>query len=67
MSYWRKHHRRRTKKYQNEAGCLTTVILIIIAMPLAGLHLLFTGKDSLHRISGIILAVLGAVVWVGLR
>ena len=64
-----RHHvcrRKREYAYSEELGCLTTIILMIIAMPIGGLYLLFTGKSSIQKMFGVILTVLGIVVWAGL-
>ena len=66
MSRYRACRRKREYAYSEELGCLTAIILMIIAMPIGGLFLLFTGKSSLQRVLGAILTVLGIVVWVGL-
>ena len=59
---------KREKKYaySEELGCLTTIILMIIAMPIGGLYLLLTGKSSMQKMFGVILTILGVVVWAGL-
>lgn len=44
-------------------GCVTTIILGIIAMPLAGVFLLITGKSAGTKIIGILLLILGIVFW----
>ena len=66
MSRYRACRRKREYAYSEELGCLTAIILMIIAMPVGGLYLLFTGKSSTQKTFGVILTVLGIVVWAGL-
>ena len=47
-------------------GCVTTIIFAIIAMPLAGLFLLFVGKSSGTKVIGFLLFVLGVVFWISI-
>ena len=69
MSYTNQQYCRRRKEntYNEELGYIVAIILMIVAMPVAGLYLLFTGKDNTQKMFGVILTVLGIIVWVGLR
>ena len=66
MSRYRACRRKREYAYSEELGCLTAIILMIIAMPIGGLYLLFTGKSSTQKMFGVILTILGVVAWAGL-
>lgn len=59
--------RRRARRYRDEIRYLTIVILLIVAMPLGGAYMLLTEKEGLQKICGMLLTVLGVVVWTGLR
>ena len=47
-------------------GCVTTIIFAIIAMPLAGLVLLYAGKSTGTKIIGFLLFVLGIIFWISI-
>lgn len=44
-------------------GCLVILILAVVAMPLVGLYLAFTGERSEQKILGVALLIVGIIVY----
>ena len=61
------NRRRHARRYRDEIRYLTIVILLIVAMPVGGAYMLLTEKEGLQKLCGMLLTVLGVVVWTGLR
>lgn len=45
-------------------GCLVMIILGLIAMPLVGLYMMISGKESSHKTIGAILLIVGIIIWI---
>lgn len=53
------------KKNNDEGiGCILTMIVALIAMPLLGLYFIVAGKSSEQRLLGVALLIVGIIVWV---
>ena len=44
-------------------GCFVILILAVVAMPLVGLYLAFTGERSEQKILGVALLIVGIIVY----
>lgn len=44
-------------------GCLAILVLAVIAMPLVGLYLAFTGESSEQKLLGVALLIVGIIVY----
>ena len=65
MAYKRYHHRhRRGGSDDSGLGCLISIVLIFLAMPLAGIYMLIKGKDASQKVIGSILLIVGIVIWI---
>lgn len=44
-------------------GCLVMIILAWIAMPLVGIYMIISEKDSSQKTIGVILLIVGIIIW----
>lgn len=44
-------------------GCLVMVVIAMIAMPIVGLYMLFTAEDTDKKTLGVILLIVGIILW----
>lgn len=66
MAY-RHHHYHRNRGGSSDdsgMGCLVMIIMALIAMPLVGLYMLIKGKDDGQKVIGLILLVVGIIIWI---
>lgn len=47
-------------------GCLVTILLAIIAMPIVGLYLVFAGKGNDTKLIGMVMLVIGVILWISM-
>lgn len=67
MAYRHYHHRHHRhgggSSDASGMGCLVMIILALIAMPLVGVYMLISGKDSSQKTIGAILLIVGIIFW----
>lgn len=69
MEYKHYHHHHYHRGGQGSSdesgmGCLVMIILGLIAMPLVGLYMMISGKDSSQKTIGTILLIIGIIIWI---
>lgn len=64
MGYRHYHRHRGSGSDGSSIGCLVMIVLALIAMPLVGIYMLITGKDSSQKIIGTILLIVGIIIWI---
>ena len=47
-------------------GCIVALVLGVIALPLVGLWMALTGKESDQQALGIILTIIGIIIWIAI-
>lgn len=52
------------KSNDSGIGCALVLMLAVFAMPLVGLYLAVTGKEDEQRILGVVLLIVGIIVWI---
>ena len=63
MGYRHYHRHRRRSSDDSGIGCFAIIILGMIAMPLVGLYMTFKGKDNGQKTIGVILTIVGIIIW----
>ena len=69
MEYKHYHHHHYHRGVQGSSadsviGRLVMIILGLIAMPLVGLYMMISGKESSHKTIGAILLIVGIIIWI---
>ena len=69
MEYKHYHHHHYHRGGQGSSadsviGRLVMIILGLIAMPLVGLYMMISGKESSHKTIGAILLIVGIIIWI---
>ena len=59
MSRCRRHHH----SDDSGLGCVVIILLAIFAMPIVGLYMVFKGDEG-QKALGIILTVIGVILWI---
>ena len=64
--HYHHHHHRHSRGGSDDSGmgCLVMIILGMVAMPLVGLYMLFTGKDDGQKAIGVVLTIVGIIIWI---
>lgn len=62
--HYHHHHHRRGGSDDSGMGCLVMVILGMVAMPLVGLYMMFKGEDDGQKTIGVILTIVGIIIWI---
>ena len=60
---YRNHHCRHNHE-DSGMGCLVALVLGLMAMPLVGLYMLIAGKNAGQKTIGLILTIVGVVLWI---
>lgn len=45
-------------------GCAVMLLFAVVAMPLVGLYLAVAGKESGQKVLGVVLIIVGIIVWI---
>ena len=63
---YRHYHHRHGRGGSDDSGmvCLVMIILGMVAMPLVGLYMLFKGEDDGQKAIGVILTIVGIIIWI---
>ena len=59
-----RNHRCRHNHDDSGMGCLLAIVLGLMAMPLVGLYLLLAGKNSEQKVIGMLLTIVGVILWI---
>ena len=59
-----RHHRCRHNHDDSGMGCLVVLVLGLMAMPLVGLYMLIAGEDTDQKAIGLILTIVGLILWI---
>ena len=62
--HYHHHHWHRGGSDDSGMGCLVMIILGLVAMPLVGLYMLFKGDDDGQKAIGVILTIVGIIIWI---
>ena len=64
--HYHHHHHRHSRRGSDDSGmgCLVMIILGMVAMPLVGLYMLFKGEDDGQKAIGVILTIVGIIIWI---
>ena len=62
-SYHNRHHN--YSRDNSGVGCAVMAGLAIIAMPLVGGYMLLTGRNDEQKLVGLVLLILGCILWIG--
>ncbi len=64
MGYRHYHRHRGSSSDDSGMGCLVMIILAMVAMPLVGLYMAFKGKDDGQKVLGVVLTIVGIIIWI---
>lgn len=55
---------RNNKSNDSGIGCALVLILAVFAMPLVGLYLAVAGEEEGQKVLGVVLLIVGIIVWI---
>ena len=55
---------RNNKSNDSGIGCALVLMLAVFAMPLVGLYLAVAGEESEQKMLGVVLLIVGIIVWI---
>ena len=55
---------RNNKSNDSGIGCALVLMLAVFAMPLVGLYLAVAGEEEGQKVLGVVLLVVGIIVWI---
>ena len=53
-----------SKSSDSGIGCALVLMLAVFAMPLVGLYLALAGEEKEQRMLGVVLLIVGIIVWI---
>ena len=55
---------RNNKSNDSGVGCALVLMLAVFAMPLVGLYLAVAGEEEGQKVLGVVLLIVGIIVWI---